>query len=235
MYSRQQRTSKNPASEQPTQNPFAPKPFTVQPQLETGTQPEQTPDSQTQQEQAYSSTSNWPDVSMFTYRRPDAPPPRVQMKLKSGKSGDTNQQEADTGLSEVINQVNTPQKQSIQNKTQVPLVHQASETTIQRLPVKINGQSIDVKKTNLANDENIEALFNRLGLTIPDGVTQEQNNPLNDKQKQLNKLAAAVDINSINKDVFLNVLSALIDGKNVRIQNPESRIQNKRELENQAK
>jgi hypothetical protein len=210
MYSRQYRTSKQPNSEPATTSQFARKPFTVQPQPETSI-PEQTPDSQTQQEQAKLSQSNWPDVSMFTYRPPTAPPPRVQPKRNIDKLRGVSRQENNTGLSEVRG--NPTQDQFIQNKTKLPLIHQVSQTTIQRLPVKINGQLIDVKKTNLANDENVEALFNRLGLTIPDNVKQDQNSTLSDKQKQLNKLAAAVDTNSINKDVFLNVISQLIDGK----------------------
>jgi hypothetical protein len=76
--------------------------------------------------------------------------------------------------------------------------------------VKINDQLVDVKKDHLSNNQNIENLFNRLGLTIPEKVQQDKT--LNDTQKRLNKLAAAVGINSINRDVFLQVISALIDG-----------------------
>lgn len=116
MYSRQHRTSQKPTSEPLQTNQFAPKPFTVQPQLETGTQPEQTPNAQTQPEQAKLSTSHWPDVSMFTYRPPAAPPPRVQMKLNVAKLGQREQQEAGTVASEAVSQVNAPQNLLVQRK-----------------------------------------------------------------------------------------------------------------------
>ncbi|HLO89438.1 MAG TPA: hypothetical protein VK203_31125 [Nostocaceae cyanobacterium] len=79
MYSRQHRTSQKPSysTHTPPENRFAPKTNFVQPQPEQETQLI----SQEELDKITASESNWPDVSMFTYRPAPAPPPRVQMKL----------------------------------------------------------------------------------------------------------------------------------------------------------
>ncbi|HLO84191.1 MAG TPA: protein-glutamine glutaminase family protein [Nostocaceae cyanobacterium] len=67
----------------PATSRFAPPKFFVQPQVE-----QHQPISSEGLEKINTSESNWPDVSMFTYRPAPAPPPRVQMKRNIGKQGD---------------------------------------------------------------------------------------------------------------------------------------------------
>lgn len=95
MYSRQHRTSNNSSnsSDKPAPNQFAPRPFVVQRKTEeVAPQQDQTPEEQTQKEEAKQYKSAFIDASKFT-PRPPAKTPRVQMKLTLGQPGDMYQQQ----------------------------------------------------------------------------------------------------------------------------------------------
>jgi len=88
---------------------------------------------------------------------------------------------------------------------------------IQRLPVRIRGKLVDIKGTDLvghngkADPQKIQILFDRLNLTLPVDIEASEFFSLH--QKQLNKISAAVDVDSINWGLFLEVLGDLVDGK----------------------
>ncbi|HLO86232.1 MAG TPA: hypothetical protein VK203_14660 [Nostocaceae cyanobacterium] len=119
MYHKQHRNSQNNSHSPHTSatNQFAPPKFFVQPQVEEGTQ-EQEQTSKAESESSQATNNNWPDVSMFTYRRAPAPPPRVQMKLKIGAANDQYEQEADQVAQDVVQRLHTPQDPPVENKEQ---------------------------------------------------------------------------------------------------------------------
>ncbi|AFZ24727.1 hypothetical protein Cylst_2518 [Cylindrospermum stagnale PCC 7417] len=95
MYNRQHRTSRKSNSQNtPAPNRFAPRGFGVLPKTEEVTpQQDQTPEEQTQKEEAQQYQSGFLDGLKLTPRPSPARTPRIQMKLTLGQPGDMYQQE----------------------------------------------------------------------------------------------------------------------------------------------
>jgi hypothetical protein len=94
MYSRHTRPKQNSLNPAHTTTPsrFAAPTSFVQPQVEPLT-PEQEQASKEEIEKIKAAGSNWPDVSMFTTNRPvPAPPPRIQRKRDTAKTGNKDAQ-----------------------------------------------------------------------------------------------------------------------------------------------
>ncbi|AFZ24172.1 hypothetical protein Cylst_1923 [Cylindrospermum stagnale PCC 7417] len=202
MYSGQHRSTKNSAnsSDKPAPSQFAPRGFVVQPKAEeVAPQQEQTPESETQQEETKQDQGGLIDFSKLRPRPSPARTPRLQMKLTIGQPGDKYEQEGDQMAQDVVQQngstVQRVQPQEIGKKSATSLgenelmkeelefgVHQQTQTDLVQLaPKKSDYGTFEDKKYefiegNKKVDFELEFTPNDKADAIKVGLTQDIKN-----------------------------------------------------------
>jgi hypothetical protein len=157
MYSREHKKQPNSSNNSPAPavSKFAAPRSFVQPQIEDSSNINSDQQNQDTNQKAQPPASNWPDVSMFTYR-PQPVKPQIQLKRNVDKLGKRQSEQADPNL---IQRSETPSYQSttsLQRKEQPKVSNLASSSqVIQRYGDKMAVNYEDLQQKEIQKKEEI--------------------------------------------------------------------------------